>query len=65
MYRPPNRIIFVCHGDHNFDTVKCSLNGDVWTGHMDNLLGVYTCMQAYFSGKMPHNCCNIRVTYGE
>jgi hypothetical protein len=45
--------------------VKCSLNGDVWTGHMDNLLGVYTCMQAYFSGKMPHNCCNIRVTYGE
>lgn len=65
MYREPSRIFFVCHGDHNFDVVKCTLDGSTWTAHMDNLLGVYTCLQAYFSGKLPTDCCNIQITYGE
>lgn len=32
---------------------------------MDNLLGVYTVMQAYFSGRLPKFCCSIQITYGE
>jgi hypothetical protein len=59
------RIVFVAHGDHNFETVQCTKEGDVWKGHMDNLLGVYTVMQAYFSGRLPKTCCGIQITYGE
>jgi hypothetical protein len=34
-------------------------------GHLDNFVGVYAVMTAYFSGGLPRHCIRIELTHGE
>lgn len=61
-----NRLVISCHADTNFKAQSLSIdtNGDYY-GHLDNFLGVYTVMQAYFSGELARDDVRIELTYGE
>ena len=59
-------LVISCHADTNFTTHSLKkLPGGIIEGHLDNFAGVYTVMQAYFSGKMNRDSVRIELTYGE
>ena len=58
-------LIFSCHADTGFPNHSLSHHGDSYLGHMDNFVGVYGVMQAYFSGQITNNHTRIELTYGE
>jgi len=59
-------LVISCHADTGFKTHRLSIdkNGSYF-GHLDNFVGVYAVMQAYFSGKINYDNVRIELTYGE
>ena len=59
-------LVISCHADTNFSkhTLQKQADGS-YLGHMDNFVGVYSVMQAYFSGRMNKDYVRIELTYGE
>src|SRR5665647_922981 len=59
-------LVISCHADTGFKTHRLFIdkNGSYF-GHMDNFIGVYAVMQAYFSGKINYDNVRIELTYGE
>ena len=60
------KLIFSCHADTGFRShrLRIDKNGD-YLGHLDNFVGVFALMNAYFSGKLDHPGIRIELTYGE
>ena len=59
-------LIFSCHSDTGFSSHALSRrrDGEVY-GHLDNFVGVYALMRAYFSGRLNQDYLRIELTYGE
>lgn len=59
-------LIISCHSDTGFDhhSLRKLPNG-LLEGHLDNFVGVYSVMKAYFSGRMTSDQVRIELTYGE
>lgn len=59
-------LIFSCHSDTGFEyhSLRKLENGLV-EGHLDNFVGVYSMMKAYFSGRITGDQVHIELTYGE
>jgi hypothetical protein len=59
-------LVISCHADTGFRAHRLSIdkNGNYF-GHLDNFIGVYAVMQAYFSGKINYDNVRIELTYGE
>ena len=54
------------HADTGFRTHRLAkLPGGILEGHLDNFVGVYTVMKAYFSGLMNRDRVRIELTCGE
>ena len=58
-------LIFSCHADTGFKSHSLIHQDDRYRGHMDNYVGVYGVMKAYFSGRITNNHTRIELTYGE
>ena len=58
-------LVFSCHADTGFDHHSLSHADDNYLGHLDNFVGVYATMKAYFSGKINNTHTRIELTYGE
>ena len=58
-------IIISAHADTNFKKVNLQIEGDYYKGYLDNYVGVYAVMKAYFSGKMNFDYVRVELTYGE
>ena len=60
------KLIFSCHADTGFRSHRLQLdkNGDYY-GHLDNFIGVFALMNAYFSGQFDYPDIRIELTYGE
>ncbi len=60
------RLIFSCHADTGFRSHRLNVdkNGDYY-GHLDNFIGVFALMNAYFSGQLDYPDIRIELTYGE
>ncbi len=58
-------LIFSCHADTGFENHSLSHQGDRYHGHLDNFVGVYGVMKAYFSGRITNDYTRIELTYGE
>jgi hypothetical protein len=58
-------LIISCHADTGFENHSLSHQGDRYHGHLDNFVGVYGVMKAYFSGRITHDHTRIELTYGE
>ena len=62
---PRPHLVFSCHADTGFRTHRLMRSGENLTGHLDNFVGVYALMTAYFSGRMDTDRVRIELTYGE
>ena len=60
------KLIFSCHADTGFRSHRLRLdtNGNYY-GHLDNFVGVFALMNAYFSGNLDYPDIRIELTYGE
>jgi hypothetical protein len=59
-------LVISCHADTGFRAHRLSIDkSGNYFGHLDNFIGVYTVMQAYFSGKINYDNVRIELTYGE
>ena len=60
------KLIFSCHADTGFRNhrLRLNANGDYY-GHLDNFVGVFAMMNAYFSGQLDYPDVRIELTYGE
>lgn len=59
-------LVISCHADTGFKAHQLSIDkGGNYFGHLDNFIGVYAVMQAYFSGKINYENVRIELTYGE
>jgi len=59
-------LLISCHADTGFKTHRLSIDkSGNYFGHLDNFIGVYAVMQAYFSGKINYGNVRIELTYGE
>lgn len=58
-------LIISCHADTGFNNHSLFHQGDKYCGHLDNFVGVYGVMKAYFSGRVTNNHTRIELTYGE
>jgi hypothetical protein len=59
-------LIISCHSDTNFSNHSLvNIDDDTVFGHLDNFAGVYSVMQAYFSGRINQDYVRIELTYGE
>jgi hypothetical protein len=58
-------LIISCHADTGFESHSLSHQGDRYHGHLDNFVGVYGVMKAYFSGRIINDHTRIELTYGE
>ena len=60
------KLVFSCHADTGFRSHRLQLdkNGDYY-GHLDNFIGVFALMNAYFSGQLDYPDIRIELTYGE
>lgn len=63
---PRPRLVVSCHADTGFPSHRLRLTeaGNYW-GHLDNFIGVYAVMQAYFSGRLDFEHVAIELTDGE
>lgn len=61
-----NTLVISCHADTGFKShrLKLDATGD-YCGHLDNFVGVYAVMSAYFSGRLDYPDVRIELTYGE
>jgi len=61
-----NILLISCHADTGFRNHRLRLdrNGDYY-GYLDNFVGVYAVMNAYFSGELDYPNIRIELTYGE
>ncbi len=60
------QLVISCHADTGFASHRLRLThaGDYF-GHLDNFVGVYAVMQAFFSGRLDHDHVRIELTAGE
>ncbi len=58
-------LIISCHADTGFENHSLVHKDDCYLGHMDNFVGVYGVMKAYFSGRISNNHTRIELTYDE
>lgn len=58
-------ILVSAHSDTNFKTTILRVEGDSYIGYLDNFVGVYAAMKAYFSGQLDYEYVRIELTYGE
>ena len=59
-------MIFISvHSDKNYKHVKLKRDNEFYIGHLDNYVGVYSVMKAYFSGQLGHKHVRVELTYGE
>lgn len=62
-------IVFSAHGDTCYGISNCShvprSRGGLLFGHVDNAGGVFALMKAFFSGNLPADRVQCKVTYGE
>jgi hypothetical protein len=57
--------VISCHADTGFQTHRLRRTDSVFHGHLDNFIGVYAVMNAYFSGSLDLPNVRIELTYGE
>ena len=66
---PPARrpqLVISCHADTGFPSHRLRVTeGGKYFGHLDNFVGVYAVMQAYFSGRLDYEHVRIELTSGE
>lgn len=58
-------ILISAHTDTNFKKVNLQIEGKYYKGYLDNYVGVYSVMKAYFSGEINFDYVRIELTYGE
>lgn len=58
-------IIISAHADTNFKKVELKIDGQNFKGYLDNYVGVYSVMKAFFSGQMSSKDVRVELTYGE
>ena len=58
-------LVISCHADTGFTNHSMFHKGDCYHGHMDNFVGVYGVMKAYFSGRITNDHTRIELTYDE
>lgn len=59
-------LVFSCHADTGFDSHSLRrLDNGLLQGQLDNFVGVYSLMKAYFSGRLNQDYVRIELTYGE
>lgn len=58
-------LVFSCHADTGFNFHSLSHVNNYYKGYLDNFVGVYGVMKAYFSGKITNQHTRIELTYGE
>ena len=58
-------LIISCHADTGFPHHSLFHQDDKFCGHLDNFVGVYGLMKAYFSGRITNNHTRIELTDGE
>jgi len=59
-------MIFIsAHSDTNYKHVKLTKDNTNYVGHLDNYVGVFSVMQAYFSGQLDSEHVRVELTYGE
>ena len=60
------KIIISCHSDTNFKFHNLKrLDNEIIMGTLDNYAGVYSVMNAFFSGKIDKQNVRLELTYGE
>jgi hypothetical protein len=57
--------VISCHADTGFQTHRLRRTDGVFCGHLDNFIGVYAVMNAYFSGRLDLPNVRVELTYGE
>lgn len=63
---PRPRLVISCHADTGFASHRLRLNeAGNYFGHLDNFLGVYAVMEAFFSGWLDFEHVRIELTQGE
>ncbi len=59
-------LVISCHADTGFMNHSLSILADGRCfGHLDNFVGVYAVMKAYFSGRLDRDYIRLELTYGE
>ena len=58
-------ILISAHSDTNFKTTKLRRENGYYVGYLDNFVGVYAAMKAYFSGELDYDYVRVELTYGE
>jgi len=59
-------LVISAHADTGFNNHTLNiLSDDIYFGHLDNFVGVYAVMKAYFSGRLNRSDIRICLTYGE
>ncbi|MEO8210666.1 MAG: hypothetical protein ABI840_08885 [bacterium] len=58
-------IIISAHADTNFKNVKLTVEDEYYKGYLDNYVGVFAVMKAYFSGEINFDYVRVELTYGE
>lgn len=58
-------LVISAHSDTNFKKINLLIEGDYYNGYLDNYVGVYAVMKAYFSGKINFDYVRVELTYGE
>jgi hypothetical protein len=58
-------IIISAHSDTNYKRVNLEVEGDCYKGLLDNYVGVYTAMKAFFSGEINYDYVRIELTPDE
>ena len=58
-------LIISCHADTGFESHSLFHKNGNYHGHLDNFVGVYGVMKAYFSGRITNNHTYIGLTYDE
>jgi len=57
--------VISCHADTGFQAHRLRRTDGVFHGHLDNFIGVYAVMNAYFSGRLDLPNVRVELTYGE
>jgi hypothetical protein len=60
------KLVISCHTDNRFDAHRLRHScGQEYFGHLDNFVGVYAVMNAYFSGALDYDYIRIELTCAE
>ena len=58
-------IIISAHSDTNYKRVDLEIEGDCYKGLLDNYVGVFVAMKAFFSGEINYDYVRIELTPDE